>query len=147
LFGAVFLYQGFTKQSYLVDTMKQENITLGMLGINGPEANQIIDSASTAQLAGETVREHRHSIASNYEELLGGKQFDPSNPKELTYAQAINLENYLFLGVAAFGMVDIALATGGFMLVTALAMGATGFTLLKLASPESYGQGAGYLVG
>lgn len=133
IMGAVFLWQGFSKQNYLVQTIKQENITLGMLGIKGDNANVVIDNAQTLQLAGDTVRGHRHTIAPSYEDVLGGKQFDPTNPKQLTYAQAINLENYLYLGVASFGLVTVALATGGFMIITGLALGIIGFVLFRMA--------------
>jgi hypothetical protein len=131
--GVVFLGQGFSKQSYLTQTMKEENITLGMLGIKGDKADKVIDNAETAQLAGDTVREHRHAIAPNYEVALGGERFDPTNPEQLTYAQAINLENYLYLAVASFGLVTVVLATGGFMIITGLALGATGIAMIRLA--------------
>jgi hypothetical protein len=131
--GVVFLGQGFSKQSYLVGALKQENITLGMLGVQGDKANEVIDNAAIAQLAGDTVREHRHSIAPSYQALLGGKRFDPTNPEQLTYAQALNLENYLYLAVASFGLVTVVLATGGFMIITGLALGVTGIALIGLA--------------
>jgi hypothetical protein len=131
--GIVFVYQGVSKQALLAGIMKQENVKLSALGVAGSKANEIIDSAETAQIAGDTVRGHRHSIAPTYADLLGGGKFDPTNPKDLTYAQAVNLENYLYLGVLSFGVTTIAMAAGGFMIVVALALGATGFILLRLA--------------
>jgi hypothetical protein len=128
IMGIIFLQQGFSKQSWLTHNMKQENITFE---IDGKQT--VIDSAEKAQKAGDTVREHRHSIAPTYGDLLGGKNFDPTNPKQLTYAQALNLENYLYLAVASFGIVTVVLASGGFMLLTGIALGATGFALLKIA--------------
>jgi hypothetical protein len=131
--GVVFLGQGFSKQGYLVGALKQEGITLGMLGVQGDKANDVIDSAKEAQLAGDTVREHRHTIAPSYQALLGGKHFDPTSAEQLTYAQALNLENYLYLAVASFGLVTVVLATGGFMIITGLALGATGIAMIRLA--------------
>ncbi len=131
--GVAFIGQGFAKQVYLTDAMKQEDVTLGMLGIQGDKANQVIDSAATAQLAADKVREDRHAIAPSYTALLGGKHFDPTNPKEMSYAQAINLENYLYLGVAALGLVTVVLATGAFMLVTGAALCVIGVVLMRLA--------------
>ena len=128
IMGIIFLQQGFSKQSWLTHNMKQENITFE---IDGKQT--AIDSAEKAQKAGDTVREHRHSIAPTYGDLLGGKNFDPTNPKQLTYAQALNLENYLYLAVSSFGIVTVVLASGGFMLLTGIALGATGFALLKIA--------------
>jgi hypothetical protein len=133
IMGIVFVYQGVSKQAMLAGIMEQENVKLSALGVTGSKANEIIDSAETAQIAGDTVRGHRHSIAPTYSDLLGGGKFDPTNPKDLTYAQAVNLENYLYLGVLSFGVTTIAMAAGGFMIVVALALGAIGFILLRLA--------------
>jgi hypothetical protein len=131
--GIVFLYEGVSKDVFLTTIMKQENIKLSDLGVTGSKANEIIDSQETAQIAGDTVRGHRHAIAPSYTSLLGSNKFDPTNPKDLTYAQAQNLENYLYLAVLSFGVTDIAMASGGFMILMALALGATGFVLLKVA--------------
>jgi hypothetical protein len=133
IMGIVFIYEGVSKKAFLTDTMKQENIKLSALGVTGSKANEIIDSQETAQIAGDTVRGHRHSIAPTYSDLLAGGKFDPTNPKDVTYAQALNLENYLYLGVLSFGVTDIAVAAGGYMIVIALALGATGFILFRLA--------------
>jgi len=127
IMGIIFLQQGFSKQSWLTHNMKQENI---IFEIDGKQT--VIDSAEKAQKAGDTVREHRHSIAPTYGDLLGGMNFDPTNPKQLTYAQALNLENYLYLAVASFGLVTVVLASGGFMLLTGIALGMIGFALIKI---------------
>jgi hypothetical protein len=128
IMGIVFLQQGFSKQSWIVDTMKEEKITFE---IDGTET--VIDNARKAQIAGDTVREHRHSIAPTYGDLLGGAQFNPEDPRQLTYAQALNLENYLYLAVATFGLITVVLASGASMIVTGLALGLTGFALLKVS--------------
>ena len=122
--GIVFIQQGFAKESYLVNAMTQEEIVLE--GVEG-----VIDTPAEAQLAGDTVREHRHGIAPTYGELLGGERFDPTNPSQLSYAQALNLENYLYLAVASFGIFNVVKATGAFMLVMGLALGATGYGLIS----------------
>ena len=93
----------------------------------------IIDTAEEAQIAGDTVREHRHGIAPTYGDLLGEERFNPTDTKQLTYAQALNLENYLYLAVASFGIFTIAKATGAFMIVMGLALGATGFGLIRVS--------------
>jgi hypothetical protein len=131
--GIAFLYEGISKDVFLTTIMKQENIKLSDLGVTGSKANEIIDSQETAQIAGDTVRGHRHTIAPSYTALLGSNKFDPTNPKDLTYAQAQNLENYLYLAVLSFGVTEIAMASGGFMVVMALALGAIGFVLFRVA--------------
>ena len=128
IMGIVFLQQGFSKQSWMVSTMKEEQITFE---VNGTET--VIDSAKKAQIAGDTVREHRHAIAPTYGDLLGGERFNPEDPRQLTYAQALNLENYLYLAVATFGLITVVLASGASMIVTGLALGLTGLALLKVS--------------
>jgi hypothetical protein len=129
--GGVFIGQGFSKQSYLTESMDQEQITLGM-DEGQISAGEVIDTAKEAQIAGDTVREHRHSIAPTYGDLLGTGRFDPTNPEQLTYAQALNLENYLYLAVLGFGVVQIVLGVGAFMVITGIGLGATGLALMKL---------------
>ena len=124
--GIVFVQQGFAKEAFLTQAMKQEQIE-----INGVEG--VIDTAGEAQLAGDTVREHRHGIAPTYGDLLGGDRFNPAELQQLTYAQALNLENYLYLAVASFGIFAIVKATGAFMVVTGLALGTIGFGLMRIS--------------
>lgn len=128
--GIAFIQQGFAKEAFLVKAMQQEKITIA--GVDG-----IIDSAQKAQVAGDTVRGHRHSIAPTYGDLLGEGRFDPTKPQHLTYGQALNLENYLYLAVASFGIFTIVKASGAFMIVMAIALGATGVVLLKTARETS----------
>jgi len=124
--GAVFVQQGFSKEAFLVDAMTQEQITFD--GVEG-----VVDSAEDAQIAGDTVREHRHGIAPTYGELLGEDRFDATNPKQLTYAQALNLENYLYLAVASFGVFTVVKAVGTLMIIVGLALGFTGYGFISVA--------------
>jgi hypothetical protein len=124
--GIVFIQQGFAKEAFLTNAMNQEQITIG--GVEG-----VIDTAQEAQIAGDTVREHRHSIAPTYGDLLGEGQFDPTDTRQLTYAQALNLENYLYLAVASFGVFTVVKVTGVFMIVMGLALGVVGYGLISSA--------------
>ncbi|MFC2003891.1 hypothetical protein ACFLV4_08150 [Chloroflexota bacterium] len=135
IMGGVFLAQGVTKNNQLREAMRVEHVTLG---IEGTELKgEVIDSLSEAQKAGDTIREHRRGIAATYEDLLGGEKYDPIEPKQLTYAQALNLENYLYLAVVAFGLVTVTMAAGGFMIITGIGLGITGVALLGLARGTS----------
>jgi hypothetical protein len=121
--GIVFVQQGFAQESWLVQTMRQEQITM-------PDGSgTVIDNSALAEAAGDLVREHRHAIAPTYGELLGDEHFDPTDPTQLTYAQALNLENYLYLAVTAFGIFTVVKAAGAFMILTGLALGTTGYAL------------------
>ena len=130
--GAFFIYQGFTKNNYLISTMRDEQITLG-LSEEQIAGGDVLDSMAELQRAGDTVREHRHGIAPSYNDVLGGGQYDPTNIRQATYAQALNLENYLYLGVLSFGVVQLALGVGLFMIVVAIALWVVGFVLWRLS--------------
>ena len=130
--GIVFVQQGFSKQNWIQNSMKQEQITLGIES-GDVEEGDVIDTSKEAQVAGDTVREHRHGIAPTYGDLLGGEKFNPTESRQLSYAQALNLENYLYLAVATFGLINVVLASGAFMIVNSLALGATGFSLYIIA--------------
>jgi len=129
--GAVFIGLGVASNNELKEAMRVEHVTLG---IEETETKgQIIDSLEEAKQAGDTIREHRRGIATTYEDLLGGERFDPTEPIQLTYAQALNLENYLYLAVVAFGLTQSVIASGVFMVVTGIGLGGTGVVLLGLA--------------
>jgi hypothetical protein len=129
--GGVFISQGLAKDNLLVTAMQQEKITLGIETDRLTEG-EVIDSAEEAEIAGDTVREHRHSIAPTYGELLGEGRYDPSNSQQLTYAQALNLENYLYLAVLGFGVTQVVIGSGAFMVVTGLALVGTGVAIHRL---------------
>jgi hypothetical protein len=129
--GATFFGIGLAKNQLIVDRMNTEKVTLA-LDPEHPEISTQINNAADAQLAADTIASHRRKIAPTYQDLLGGKQFDPTNPTQLTYVQAMNLENYLYTAVTAFGLIQVAEASGGFMILAGLALGATGFALYRL---------------
>jgi len=125
--GIVFVQQGFAKESWLIQAMKQEQIAMP------DESGAIVDSASLAETAADVVREHRRSIAPTYGDLLGGERFNPTDTDQLSYAQAMNIENYLYLAVTAFGVFTVVKGAGAFMIVMGLALGTTGYTLWSTA--------------
>ena len=131
VFGAIFVGLGVSKDNQLRETMRVEHVTLG---IESELEGEVIDSLPEAQEAGDTIREHRRGIAASYKDLLGDERYNPTNPQHLTYAQALNLENYLYLAVVAFGLTQSVIASGVFMLVTGLALGGTGVVLYRLGS-------------
>ncbi len=119
--GITFVSIGASKLDYLSSTMKAEKITLGI-----PDeeiaAGEVIDTMGEAQRAGDIVRGHRHEIAPTYGDLLGGNKFNPGDPKQLTYAQAMNIENYLYLATASFGVSYLSVGVGAALLVGGIAL-------------------------
>ena len=124
--GIVFVQQGFDREAWLMQTMTSEQITM-------PDGSgTIVNNSALAEAAGDIVREHRHGIAPTYGDLLGDEHFNPTDPMQLTYAQALNIENYLYLAVTAFGVFTVVKAAGAFMIVMGLALGTTGFALWRI---------------
>jgi len=130
--GAVFLGLGLSKNNQLVQAMQVEQVKLPLQPEESDEPPSLIDSAAEAEAAGDLIREHRRGIAPTYQDLLGEGRYDPTNPEHLSYAQALNMENYLYLAVIGFGLIQSVMASGVFMIITGLALGATGVILVKV---------------
>ena len=130
--GSVFIAQAVEKDNWMREAMRVEQVTLS-LSDEQIAAGQVIDSLEEAQIAGDTIREHRRNIAPTYEDLLGGGRYDPTNPEQLSYAQALNMENYLYLAVLGFGVTTVIIGTGMFMIITGFALGVTGVVLFRLS--------------
>jgi hypothetical protein len=134
--GGVFIGEGLIKNDLIVDRMAVEKITLA-LDPSNPSVKTQVNNAAEAQQAADKIATDRRKIAPSYQELLGGKPFDSTNATQLKYAQAMNLENYLYLAVTAFGLIDVTLAAGVFMVVTGLALGGGGLVLYRMSRPSS----------
>ena len=122
--GSVFIFQGVTKANWMSDAMRLEQVTIG-LGhddIEAPEG-EYVDTAKEAQAAGDLIREHRRNIAPTYNDLLGEGRYDPTNPEHLSYSQALNMENYLYLAVLGFGVAEMVIAAGAFMIMMGIGLG------------------------
>ena len=130
--GSVFITQAVEKDNWMREAMRVERVTLSLSDEQIAEG-QVIDSLEEAQIAGDTIREHRRNIAPTYEDLLGGGRYDPTNPEQLSYAQALNMENYLYLAVLGFGVTTVIIGTGVFMVITGFALGVTGVVLFRLS--------------
>jgi len=129
--GGVFVAEGKMKADFMSEAMRQEQISLGT-----GESEMMIDSAEGAQAAADIIREHRRDIAPTYGDLLGTGRFDPTDSTQLTYAQAMNLENYLYLAVVGFGLTTVVMVSGAFMIVTGLALSGTGAALIALSKRQ-----------
>jgi hypothetical protein len=135
ILGGVFIGQGVSKNNQLKEAMRVEHVTLGIEGDN--LEGQVIDSLSEAQQAGDIIREHRKSIAPTYSDLLGGGRYNPEDLEQLQYTQALNLENYLYLAVVAFGLTQSVLGSGVFMVLTGLGLIGTGLVLNSINNKVS----------
>ncbi|MDO8579211.1 MAG: hypothetical protein Q7R50_08580 [Dehalococcoidales bacterium] len=130
--SGAFISQAISKNNFLIGAMKEEKITVGLTP-EQVQRGEIVDTAPKAQKAADTIRGHRQNIAPTYNELLGGKQFDPTNPKQITYMQALNLENYLYTTVLTSGVITIAGGAGAFMILTGIVDIIAGLILFSMA--------------
>lgn len=139
--GVGFVAEAQIKSDWIRDQMRTENITLGLTAEQVAQG-ELVDTTAEAQKAADTIREHRHSNFGTYNQVLGGRPFDPGNPTEVTYMQALNLENYLYLAVTGFGVATVVLATGIAMIILGLGVALCGLLLFRLsrAAPGSSGR-------
>jgi len=147
--GIVFIYMGVSKTYSIQDQMAIEKVPVSIFGGNG---TGYIDNAATAQQAANTIREHRLSIAPTYEDLLKygtNGRYDPTNSNPyppnpsmtigqamLNYTQALNMENYLYMGVFALGFTQAVTVIGVFMIIVGVALMAVWAALRKRKKEE-----------
>jgi hypothetical protein len=105
----------------VTNNLKSEKISLAVFDENAPK-DAIISNASQARLAIDTLIKHRQGISPTYSDLLGGKHFDPTNPEQLTYAQAMNLQNSMTTAVLAYGLTTVLTVNGILLLVIGVAL-------------------------
>ena len=130
--GVGFVVEAQAKSNWMKQQMRAEKITLG-LSADEIAKGDIVDTAAEAQKAADTIREHRHDNFGTYNEVTGGQNFNPNDPKQVTYMQALNLENYLYLAVSGFGLATVVLATGTFMIIVGIALALGGLVMLRPA--------------
>jgi uncharacterized membrane protein len=135
--GIVFIYMGVSKAKYIQDQMAAEQVSVSVFGGNSTTGGYI-DNAAEAQAAADRIKEHRHAIAPSYGNLTSygtGGRYDPTNPNPyppnptitigeamLEYTQALNMENYLYMGVFALGFTQAVTAIGVFMIIVGIAL-------------------------
>ena len=119
--GGAFVGIGFAKNNQITTYLSAEKVTLGLSAADIAKG-RVVDSLATAQNAAQMLTKHRQSIAPTYNDLLGGQPYDPTNVKEATYAQAMNLQTNIYTAVLAFGLAESIMANGAFMLATGVAL-------------------------
>lgn len=133
--GAVFIGIAVQKNNYLVNSLREQKVTLGLTQdqINNGE---FVDSAAEAQTAADTLAEHLQSIAPTFGDLTAQNpngRFDPTNPTNLDYGQGLNMENSFNMVVMGFGVIQATMATGAALIIIGLGIGATGVVLFRLS--------------
>jgi len=133
--GAAFVGLAAQKNNYVVSALRQQKVTLGLTKeqiANG----EVVDNAQAAQVAAETLNKHLQSIAPTYGDLMKANnigKYDPTDVKDLTYTQGLNMENSFNLAVLSFGVIQESMATGAALIVIGIAVGATGLIFFRLS--------------
>ncbi len=134
--GGVFIGEGISKNNLITQRMATENVSLAT-DPNNPQVLTRVTNAASAQKVADKIAADRRSISPSYQALLAGGKFDPTNPKDVSYAQAMNLENYLYTAVMAFGLTQSVLGSGAYMVVVGLAVGLLGIAVYRLAGVKT----------
>ena len=132
--GIYFIVQGVTQTDVIESEMRIDQVTIGL----DPAAvanGELVDSAGETRAALDYMKEIRRGLQYNYMVLLGGGDFDPTNPAHLGLAQylgeAVDTENFLAVPVLGFGLTQLFLYLGGFMIAVGIALGAISTALCK----------------
>jgi hypothetical protein len=139
--GSVFIGLAYQKNAYITSALRDQKITLG-LSKDQIAQGQLVDNAQSAQVAAETLNAHLKSIAPTYGDLMAansatGGKYDPTNPKNLTYTQGLNMENSLNIAVLGFGVIQETIAVGIVLIIIGLLAGATGLSLIRLTQKQT----------
>lgn len=129
--GMVYIYQGISKGILVRDGMRDERVTY-LLSREEVERGNVIDTAEEAQKVADTIKTHRRTIAVTYEDLLKGGQYDPTNLQHVIYTQAINLENYLYMAVIAYGLTTAVLTSGVTLIIIGVSLILIGLALYRV---------------
>jgi len=135
--GIVFIYQGVSKNNMITNQMAAEQVSVRVYGGNATTGG-VIDNAAEAQAAADRIKQHRHAIAPSYGNLTSygtGGRYDPTNTDPyppnpnitigeamLEYSQALNMENYLYVGVFALNFTQVVMVIGVFMILVGIAL-------------------------
>jgi uncharacterized membrane protein YphA (DoxX/SURF4 family) len=118
--GSIFIAQGFAKSNVITEAMVSENITYS--GAGGTIVG-IIDTPEEAQAMADILQEHRQALGS-YSQL---KRDDPNRQ---TILNAMTMENSLDLAQMGYGLVQVVEASGAFMILIGLTLGAGGVAVI-----------------
>jgi len=133
--GIVFIYMGVSKTYYIQNQMASEKVSASLGGGN---ATGYVDSAGTAQAVANKLKQDRQRIAPTYGNLTSygtNGHYDPTNPNPyppnpsitigqamLEYTQALNMEDFLSVGVLALGFTQAVTVIGVFMILVGIAL-------------------------
>lgn len=131
--GTVFIYTGFSKQAEVKAGLAEEKVAYNFTDDKNASPTPVQSMTDLENMA-KTLKSHRNKIAPSYSELTArneSKKFDPSNPANLTYVQAMNLENSVRIALLASGMTWMMIGVGAFMWLVGIALVLVSIVMMK----------------
>ncbi len=129
--GIVFIVQSVSVKALVTEGLAAEGQTSQLPG-EGEEGyfdGNVVDTAAEATAVADYLLSHMHGEDGNdrYNNLERGSD------ERASYLDGFSLVTGLNLAVTAFGVAQIALASGVVMITTGLALGGVGFAIYRLA--------------
>lgn len=125
--GIVFIVNGFLTQGQIAESLRAEQVTLGL-----PEnPGGVVDTAREAQAAQDVLQEHLRENYGTYGDTARG------SAERDSYLDGTTLRNSLNLAVMGFGVSQMLLGTGAFMVVTGIALSGGGLVIRRLSRRAS----------
>ena len=121
--GIVFIVNGFLTQGQISESLRSEQVTLGI-----PEnPGGVVDTAREAQVAQGILEEHLRENYGTYGDTERG------SAERDSYLDGTTLRNSLNLAVMGFGVSQMLLGTGAFMVLTGIALSGSGLVTYRLS--------------
>lgn len=120
--GGIFIFQGIDKGNLVIEAMCLEKVEYG--GADGT-IEGIVDTPDEAQVMAGLLREHRMENYGHYTELAR------DDPKRDGILKAMTMENALNLAQVGYGLSQVVIVTGIFMVIIGLTLGVGAVSVIR----------------
>jgi len=126
--GIVFIVQGATTSETIKEGLRAEKVTLGLpeAGEEGYIEGNVVDTTAELQAAQDILLEHMRDRYETYGDTERG------SPERTSYLDGLTLMNSMYIAAMGLGVSTVIIVSGVFMIITGLALGASGVVLLRL---------------
>jgi len=127
--GSVFIAQATGTSAEIKAGLIGENVTLGLpTDENGSTNGNVVDTTPELEAAQAVLLQHMRDSYGTYGETERG------SAERTSYLDGLTLMNSMYIATMGYGVTTVILAIGVFMIIVGLALGATGFVLLRPAT-------------
>jgi len=117
--GSVFIVQA---------TGTSAEIKAGLVDENGSINGNVVDTTTELEAEQAVLLQHMHDSYGKYGET------ERNSPERTLYLDGLTLMNSVYIATMGYGVTTVILVIGLFMIIVGLALGATGFVLLRPAT-------------